>query len=116
MVLEPVLIYVFRRGSRMKFDGAVYAIVKEIPRGRVTTYKEVAIAIGKPKSYRGVGNALNRNPQPITVPCHRVVKSDLSIGGFSKGKEEKKKLLKKEGVKFDGNKVRPEFMFKFYRS
>ncbi len=102
--------------KEMRFEEAVHVKVREIPRGRVTTYKEVAIAIGKGKSFRAVGNALNRNPHPVKVPCHRVVKSDLTIGGFSKGKEEKKKLLKKEGVKFDGNKVRPEFLFRFCRS
>jgi methylated-DNA-[protein]-cysteine S-methyltransferase len=100
----------------MNFEEAVYSKIKEIPKGRVTTYKEVAVAIGKPGASRAVGNALNRNPHPIEVPCHRVVKSDLTIGGFARGTKEKKKLLKKEGVKFDKNKVRPEFIFRFYRS
>ncbi len=100
----------------MNFDEAVYAKVKEIPYGRVSTYKEVAIAIGRGGSYRAVGNALNRNPHLVTVPCHRVVKSDLSIGGFSKGVEEKKRLLSKEGVKFDGGRIRHEFLFRFCRS
>ncbi len=102
--------------KEMRFEEAVHAKVREIPRGRVTTYKEVAIAIGKGKSFRAVGNALNRNPYLPTVPCHRVVKSDLSIGGFSKGTRAKKKLLTEEGVKFDGNKVRPEFLFRFCHS
>jgi methylated-DNA-[protein]-cysteine S-methyltransferase len=100
----------------MKFDEAVYAKVKEIPRGRVTTYKEVARAIGKERAYRAVGNALNKNPRPIKVPCHRVVKSNLNIGGFSTGIKEKKKLLKKEGVKFVGDRVRPGSLFRFCRS
>ena len=100
----------------MKFDDAVYVHIKKIPKGRVTTYKEIALAIGNPLAQRAVGNALNRNPDPIEVPCHRVVRSDLTIGGFSRGANEKIKLLKKEGVKFDGDKVRPEFMFRFYRS
>jgi methylated-DNA-[protein]-cysteine S-methyltransferase len=99
-----------------RFDEAVYARVKEIPRGRVTTYKEVARAVGSERAYRAAGNALSRNPHPVKVPCHRVVKSDRSIGGFSKGAGEKKKLLKKEGVKFDGDRVRPDFLFRFYRS
>jgi methylated-DNA-[protein]-cysteine S-methyltransferase len=116
MVLELVLIYVFRRGRRVRFDEAVYAKVKEVPRGRVTTYKEIAMAIGRGKAYRAIGNALNKNPHPITVPCHRVVKSDLGIGGFSKGTKAKKKLLKEEGVKFDGDKVMREFLFRFCRS
>jgi methylated-DNA-[protein]-cysteine S-methyltransferase len=115
MVLELELIYVFRRGRRMRFDEAVYAKVKEIPRGRVTTYKEVAMAIGKAGAYRAVGNALNKNPRPIEVPCHRVVKSDLGLGGFSKGAKAKKKLLLEEGINFDDNNVRPEFLFRFCR-
>jgi len=102
--------------AEMKFEEAVYAKVREIPRGRVATYKEVAIAIGKDKAYRAVGNALNRNPHPKTVPCHRVVRSDLKIGGFSKGIRAKKKLLTEEGVKFDGKRVRPEFLFRFCHS
>jgi methylated-DNA-[protein]-cysteine S-methyltransferase len=102
--------------EEMKFEDAVYAKVKEIPAGKVATYKEVATAIGKNRAYRAVGNALNRNPHPIKVPCHRVIRSDLKIGGFSKGLKEKKKLLKKEGIKFDGNKIRPEFLFRFCRS
>lgn len=60
------------------------------------TYKEVAHAIGKPKAYRAVGNALNRNPFAPEVPCHRVIKSDGSIGGFASGSNKKLKLLKSE--------------------
>ncbi len=102
--------------EEMRFEELVYAKVKEIPRGSVTTYREVAIAIGRGRSYRAVGNALNKNPHPITVPCHRVVRSDFTIGGFSKGAEEKKRLLSGEGVKFVGGRVRSEYMFRFYRS
>lgn len=100
----------------MRFEEAVYERLKEIPEGHVTTYKEIACAIGKPGAQRAVGNALNRNPHPIRVPCHRVVKSDRTIGGFARGTKVKLELLKKEGVKFDGDKVRPDFVFKFYRS
>ncbi len=100
----------------MNFDEAVYAKVKEIPYGCVSTYKEVAIAIGRGGSYRAVGNALNRNPHPVTVSCHRVVKSDFTIGGFSKGMGAKKRLLSEEGVKFEGGRVRPEHLFRFCRS
>ncbi len=112
MILEQVLIYFFR----MKFEEAVYEKLKEVPKGSVTTYKEIAIAVGKPGASRAVGNALNGNPNPIKTPCHRVVKSDLSIGGFAGGTKEKKRLLIKEGVKFDGDRVGPESVFKFCRS
>lgn len=98
------------------FERAVMLAVSEIPRGRVATYGEVARAISKEKAVRAVGNALAKNPYPIIIPCHRVVKSDLSLGGYSGGAEKKKKLLEKEGVKFIGDKVRPEHVFKFCRS
>ena len=71
----------------------------KIPKGEVKTYKQVAIGINRPKSARAVANACARNPYAPTVPCHRVIKSDGSIGGFSApgGENAKKKILKKEG-------------------
>ncbi|MFQ5800431.1 MAG: methylated-DNA--[protein]-cysteine S-methyltransferase, partial [Candidatus Hydrothermarchaeales archaeon] len=80
------------------FQRMVYEKTKEIPRGRVTTYQEVANAIDRPKAWRAVANALNKNPHPIEVPCHRVIRSDMLLGGFSRGAEEKKRLLEEEGV------------------
>lgn len=80
-----------------KFQEKVYNIVKKIPKGKVLTYKEVARMIGKPKAYRAVGNALNKNPFK-DVPCHRVIKGDGKIGGYAKGTKEKVRLLKKEGA------------------
>ncbi len=94
----------------MTFEDAVYAKVMEIPRGKVSTYREVAAAIGRGRAYRAVGSALSRNPNPIKVPCHRVVRSDLAIGGFSRGTAEKRRLLKAEGVRFDKGKVKKEFL------
>jgi methylated-DNA-[protein]-cysteine S-methyltransferase len=72
--------------------------LREVPPGRVTTYREIAHALGT-KAYRAVGNAMNKNPYAPEVPCHRVVKSDGGLGGFAYGSVEKIKLLKKEGVK-----------------
>ena len=82
-----------------KFQIKVWKYLKTIPKGSVKSYKQVAIAINKPKSARAVANACAKNPYAPTVPCHRVIKSDGSIGGFSApgGKIAKKKLLKKEG-------------------
>ena len=77
------------------FAEKVYAVVKKIPKGKVLTYKEVARRIGKPKAYRAVGNALNKNTNP-KVPCHRVIRSDGDIGGFARGTKKKKEILKKE--------------------
>ncbi len=83
----------------MKFDEKVYCLCMKIPRGKVTAYKEIAKALHT-KAYRAVGNALRRNPHSPKVPCHRVVKSDGSLGGFA-GKmnnSKKAKLLEKEGI------------------
>jgi len=82
-----------------KFQIKVWKYLRSIPKGRVKTYKEVAIAINKPKAARAVANACARNPYAPNVPCHRVIRSDGSLGGFSApgGTKSKKKLLKKEG-------------------
>jgi methylated-DNA-[protein]-cysteine S-methyltransferase len=69
-----------------------------IPSGETRSYKEVAIAVGNPKGSRAVGNACRGNPFPLFIPCHRVIASDGSFGGFSCGLELKKRLLKFEGV------------------
>ncbi|MFH0763687.1 MAG: MGMT family protein [Candidatus Omnitrophota bacterium] len=84
-----------------EFEKKVYLAVSGIPKGEVRSYKWVAKAAGRPRAARAVGNALNKNPYAPVVPCHRVVKSDGSIGGFSKGIKSKKKLLASEGVDVD---------------
>lgn len=78
------------------FKEKVYQIVKRIPKGRVLTYKEVAEKAGRPRAFRAVGNALNKNRDP-KVPCHRVIRSDGKIGGYARGTKLKEKILKKEG-------------------
>ncbi len=83
----------------MKIDDKVYGLVARIPERRVTTYAELARAIGKPKASRMIGRILNRNPNPIIVPCHRVVKSDGCVGGYAYGSDAKRRLLEKEGIK-----------------
>ncbi len=75
-----------------------------IPHGEVETYKSLAKRLDS-RAYRAVGTALAKNPFPLIIPCHRVVKSDYSIGQYGGGAEMKKKILKKEGVKIKGNKV-----------
>lgn len=89
----------------MGFNERVWSLTKKIPKGKVTTYKELAAALGRKGASRAVGNALNKNPYWPEVPCHRVIKSDGFIGGFSRGKIEKIKLLEKEGVKVKNAKV-----------
>ena len=82
-----------------KFQIKVWKYLKKIPKGKVKTYKEVAIAINQPKAARAVANACGKNPYAPIVPCHRVIRSDGKLGGFSAlgGTKTKKKLLKKEG-------------------
>lgn len=79
-----------------EFDRKVYKAVLDIPLGEVRSYSWVAKKIGKPKAHRAVGTALANNPFAPIVPCHRVVKNDGSIGGYSGGVEKKKELLKLE--------------------
>ena len=87
--------------SGTEFQIKVWKEIKRIPEGETRSYKEVAIAIGSPKASRAVSNACGKNPYPIMVPCHRVVKSDGSLGGYSGlgGVKKKKQLLEKEKKK-----------------
>ncbi|MBI5728928.1 MAG: MGMT family protein [Candidatus Magasanikbacteria bacterium] len=77
------------------FQHKVFAVVKKIPRGKVLTYQQVAEKIGEPRAARAVGNALNKNYDPA-IPCHRVVRSDGSPGGYNRGAKKKIKILQKE--------------------
>ena len=83
-----------------KFQLKVWAYLREIPRGSVKTYSEVAKAIGKPLAVRAVANAIGINPNAPKIPCHRVIRSDGSLGGYSGkgGVKTKRFLLKKEGI------------------
>jgi len=84
------------------FQRSVLEETSKVPRGQVATYAEIAKRIGKPKAVRAVGQALRRNPIPIAVPCHRVISSDGTLGGYSgrMGDERKVTLLQIEGVVF----------------
>ena len=85
-----------------KFQIKVWKAISKIPRGQVRTYKELAKLIKKPKAARAVANACGKNPYPIKIPCHRVIRSDGSLGGYSGrgGISVKKDILKKEGYNF----------------
>jgi O-6-methylguanine DNA methyltransferase len=88
------------------FADDVLKLVKRIPKGKVTTYKEIGKALHKRgQVYRAVGRALHDNKFPVKIPCHRVVCSDGSIGGYSHGIKRKIALLKKEGVEVKNNKI-----------
>ena len=84
-----------------KFQLKVWAYLRKIPRGSVRTYAQVAKDIGKPLAIRAVANAIGKNPYAPKIPCHRVIRSDGSLGGYSGkgGVETKRFLLKKEGIK-----------------
>ena len=80
------------------FQIKVWKEIIKIPKGKTKTYKEIAINIGHPNSARAVANACGKNPYPGTIPCHRVVRSDGKIGGYSGpgGVTQKKRLLQEE--------------------
>lgn len=110
----------------MQFSDKVYKIVKKIPKGKVTTYKEIGKKLklsdrkvrskaSVTKAYRAIGQVLRKNPYAPKVPCHRVIRSDGSIGGFkgkTKGKaiDEKIRMLKKEGVEIKNKKIEKRFI------
>lgn len=97
----------------MGFGERVYALLKRIPKGKVTTYKAIAEALGI-KAYRAVGNALNRNKDPENVPCYKVVSSDGRLGGYSRGIAEKVARLKEDGIKVLDGRIE-DFEMVFYR-
>tara|TARA_Y200000002_G_scaffold248623_1_gene205922 strand:- start:740 stop:1015 length:276 start_codon:yes stop_codon:yes gene_type:complete len=83
-----------------KFQLKVWEYLRKIPRGSVKTYSQVAKAIRKPLAVRAVANAIGKNPYAPRIPCHRVIRSDGSLGGYSGkgGVKIKRYLLKKEGI------------------
>jgi methylated-DNA-[protein]-cysteine S-methyltransferase len=85
---------VFTEGT--DFEKLVWDTLREVPYGETRTYKWVAEKILKPHAFRAVGNALGKNPIPIIYPCHRIIESDGSIGGYSSGEEIKRRLLEIE--------------------
>ena len=84
-----------------EFQLKVWAYLRKIPRGSVRTYSQVAKDIGKPLAIRAVANAIGKNPYAPKIPCHRVIRTDGSLGGYSGkgGVKTKRFLLKKEGIK-----------------
>ncbi len=79
-----------------EFEREVWLALREIPYGETRTYKWLAEHVGRPRAARAVGQALSRNPIPIVLPCHRVIESGGSIGGYSEGETIKRRLLKME--------------------
>ena len=82
----------------------LYELLEKIPKGKVTTYKELAAKL-KTKGYQAVGQIVGANPNAPKVPCHRVVKSDGTLGGYAFGIDKKIAILAAEGVKISDGKV-----------
>lgn len=87
------------------FENNVFDLCSKIKKGQVSTYAEIARAIGNSKASRAVGNALNKNPYKH-VPCHRIVCSDGRIGGFAHGSRKKQKMLESEGIEIKNRKIK----------
>lgn len=90
--------------QKESFNERCYVLLRQVPRGKVTTYKALAQALGT-KAYRAVGNAMNKNPYAPEVPCHRVVNTSGELGGFAHPMEKKIALLKSEGVKIENGMI-----------
>ncbi len=86
------------------FNESCYRLLRLVPEGRVTTYSEIARALNT-RAWRAVGSAMAKNRHLVTVPCHRVVRSDGSVGQYAAGTDQKAALLRREGVKLQNNKV-----------
>lgn len=101
----------------MRLRERVLSLVRKIPAGKVTTYKELARAAGRPNGWRAVARILATNPHPVEIPCHRVVMSDGRLGGYSLGVRRKEELLRREGVEVSGGRINLEkYMFYFRRA
>lgn len=98
--------------SATNFQKSVWNMLCKIPYGKTISYKEIARRIGKPKAVRAVGNACAQNPVPVLIPCHRVIRSNGKLGGFSAGLDVKRRLLEIEGVTSQKRFAKPPYSLK----
>ncbi len=89
----------------MNLDEKIYKKLLQVPKGQITTYGELAKAIGLKNGQRVVGKVMNKNPYPVIIPCHRVVMSTGKIGGYVFGKNIKTNMLNDEGIKIQNGKI-----------
>ena len=89
----------------MKIDKKIYKKLLQVPLGKITTYGELSRAIGLKNGQRVIGQIMKKNPFPVIVPCHRVVKSNREIGGYAFGVDIKRNMLTKEGICIKKNKI-----------
>lgn len=101
----------YKDSYKPTFRQKIYSALLAVPKGKVTTYKELAQRT-KSKAYRAVGTCMNKNPYAPKVPCHRVISADGSLGGFATGIKNKVKLLKAEEVKIKGSKIDEKYFYK----
>lgn len=98
----------------MNLEQRVYEKLLEVPKGMVTTYGELAKAVGLKNGQRVIGRIMNKNPYPVIIPCHRVILSNGKVGGYSWGKNIKSKMLSKEGIKIKKGKIlNPNSIYRF---
>ena len=103
----------FDIGRVPPYHRKVLGAMATIPRGKVSSYGGVALKTGVPGGARAAGQGCGKNPFPIVFPCHRVVRSDRTLGGFGGGLRLKRALLEMEGIQFDSDgKVKPEFILR----
>jgi methylated-DNA-[protein]-cysteine S-methyltransferase len=89
----------------LSLDKKIYKKLLEVPKGKITTYGELAKAVGLKNGQRAVGKIMNKNPYPVIIPCHRVVKSDGKVGGYAYGEEIKSDMLTREGIVIKNGKI-----------
>ena len=89
----------------MNLEHEVYEKLLQVPKGKVTTYSELAKAVGLKNGQRAIGRIMNKNPFPVIVPCHRVILSNGKIGGYAWGEKIKTNMLSKEGIKIKNGKI-----------
>ena len=89
----------------MKIKEKIYKRLLQVPSGKITTYKELAVSVGLENGQRHIGQIMKKNPFPVIIPCHRVVKSNHDIGGYAFGTHIKKNMLIKEGVCIKNKKI-----------
>ena len=89
----------------MNLDEKIYKKLLQVPKGQITTYGELAKAVGLKNGQRAVGKMMNKNPYPVIIPCHRVVMSTGKIGGYAYGENVKTKMLNDEGIEIQNGKI-----------
>ena len=89
----------------MNFDQNVYKKLMDVPKGKITTYGDLAKAVGLKNGQRIIGKIMNKNPYPVLVPCHRVVMSTGKIGGYAYGEHVKMKMLSDEGIEITNGTI-----------